>query len=127
MPPDMPGAEVAAGRAEHDHPPAGHVLAAVVAHALDDRGGTGVAHAEPLPHDAAEVGLATGGAVERDVAGDDVVLGDEGRVAVGVHRELAARQALARVVVGVALEPQRDAPAARTRRSSGPRSRAGGR
>ena len=44
------GREVAAGRAEHHRAAAGHVLAAVVAHALDDRGGAGVAHAEPLPH-----------------------------------------------------------------------------
>ena len=98
------GAEVAAGRTEHDDAATGHVLAAVVADALDHRGGARVAHAEALPHHAAEVGLAAGGAVERDVAGDDVVLGDELRVAVGEHRELAAREALARVVVGVALE-----------------------
>ena len=103
------GGEVAAGRAEHHDAPAGHVLAAVVADALDDRGGAGVAHAEPLAHDATEVGLAAGGAVERDVAGDDVLLGGELRLAVGEARELAAREPLAGVVVGVALEPQRDA------------------
>ena len=77
MPPDMPAREVAPGRPEHDDAPAGHVLAAVVADALDDRGRAGVAHAEPLADDAAEVRLARRRAVERDVAGDDVVLGDE--------------------------------------------------
>ena len=35
---------------------------------------------------------------------------DELRFAVGVHRELAAREPLAGVVVGVALESQRDPP-----------------
>ena len=71
------GGEVAAGRAEDQHPAAGHVLAAVVADALDDGGGARVAHAEPLPDQAAQEHLAGGGAVEDDVAGDDVVLGRE--------------------------------------------------
>ena len=71
------GAEVPAGGTEHDGPAAGHVLAAVVAHALDDRGGAGVAHAEPLADDAAHERLAAGGAVEHHVAGDDVLLGHE--------------------------------------------------
>ncbi len=46
------GGEVAPGRAEHDHAPAGHVLAAVVADALDDRAGAGVAHREALAGEA---------------------------------------------------------------------------
>ena len=75
----MPGAEVAPGRAEHDDAAAGHVLAAVVADALDDRSGAGVAHAEPLADDAAQEDLAAGRAVGDDVAGDDVLLGDERR------------------------------------------------
>ena len=73
------GAEVAAGVAEHDHAAAGHVLAAVVADALDDRGGARVAHAEALADDAAEEDLAAGRAVPDHVAGDDLVLGDERR------------------------------------------------
>ena len=44
--------EVAAGRADHDDAAAGHVLAAVVADALDDGGGARVAHREPLAGDA---------------------------------------------------------------------------
>ena len=52
------GAEVAAGVAEHDHATAGHVLAAVVADALDDRGGARVADAEALADDAAQEDLA---------------------------------------------------------------------
>ena len=58
MPPDMPAREVAAGRAEDDDPAAGHVLAAVVAHALDDRGGAGVADAEALADPPAQEDLA---------------------------------------------------------------------
>ena len=104
-----PGREVATGRAEDHRPPAGHVLAAVVADALDDRGRARVADAEPLADDPADEHVAAGRAVEDDVAGDDVLLGDEPRRARRAQHERAARQALAEVVVGVAFEPERDA------------------
>ena len=77
MPPDMPAPKLRPGRPEHDHPAAGHVLAAVVADALDDGEGARVAHAEALADDAAQEDLAAGRAVGDHVAGDDVVLGDE--------------------------------------------------
>src|SRR5829696_10597661 len=48
------GGEVAPGRAEHDHAAAGHVLAAVVTRALDDRAGARVAHREALAGEPAE-------------------------------------------------------------------------
>ena len=108
-PPDMPGREVAAGRPEDHRAPAGHVLAAVVADALDHRGRAGVAHAEALAHDTADEHLAVGRAVEDHVARDDVLLGHELRDARRAQHQRAAREALAEVVVGVALEPQRDA------------------
>ena len=50
-----------------------------------------------------------GRAVQRDVADDDVLLGDERRAPRRIHDDLAARQSLADVVVRVALERQRDA------------------
>ena len=67
--------------------------------------GAGVAHAEPLADDAAEEDLAAGGAVQDHVAGDDVLLGDVARrrVVRRAHHEPAAGQALADVVVGVAV------------------------
>ena len=105
-----PGGEVPAGGAEHHDPSAGHVLAAVVAHALDDRGGAGVAHAEALPDHAAQVRLATGGAVQGHVARDHVLLGHERRVAVGAADHDATREPFAEVVVGVAFQQHRDAP-----------------
>ena len=117
------GSEVAAGRAEHDDAPAGHVLAAVIADAFDDRQGAAVAHGEPLAGEPAEVRLAARRAVERDVADEDVVFRDERRPARRIDDDLPARQALADVVVGVALERHRDAVAARRRRSSGRPSR----
>ena len=103
------GAEVAAGPAEHQDGAAGHVLAAVVAHALDDERRARVAHAEPLADQAAQEDLPGRRAVADDVARDHVVLGGEHRVAVGADRDAPARQALADVVVGVAEQPQRDA------------------
>src|SRR5687768_16876925 len=42
------GREVSSSGAEHDDAPAGHVLAAVIADALDDRVRTAVANREPL-------------------------------------------------------------------------------
>ena len=54
MPPLMPGGEVEAGRAEHHDAAAGHVLAAVVADALDDRHRARVADGEALAGEAAE-------------------------------------------------------------------------
>ena len=71
--------EVAAGRPEDDHAAAGHVLAAVVADALDDRARARVADAEALAGEPAEERAAGGRAVEHGVADDDVLLGRERR------------------------------------------------
>ena len=79
MPPLMPAAKLRPVRPEHDDAAAGHVLAAVVADALDDRDGAAVAHGESLAGQAADVRLAARRAVERDVADDDVLFGREGR------------------------------------------------
>ena len=102
------GREVAAGLAEHDHGALGHVLAAVIAHSLDDRSHAAVADAEALAGHAAEEHLAAGRSVERDVADDDVLLGHEGRAFGGMNDDPSAGHALAEVVVGVALETDRD-------------------
>ena len=101
--------EVAAGRAEHDDAPAGHVLAAVVADALDDRVGARVAHGEALAGEAVEERAALGGAVEHGVADEHVLLGGEGRLVGRAHGDDAAGEALGGVVVGVADQRQLDA------------------
>ena len=114
------GGEVAPGRPEDDDAPAGHVLAAVVADALDDRVGAGVAHGEALAGQPAEEGAPARGAVEHGVADDDVLLGGEGD-ALGRHdRERPAGQALAGVVVGVAVQGEASRPAPASRRRTGP-------
>ncbi len=109
-PPRHPGPEVPPRRPEHHDPAPGHVLAPVVPHPFHHRRGPRVAHAEALPHLAAHVALAAGGPVEDDVAGDDLLLGGEGRRLVGAQHHATARQSLGQVVVGVPDEPQRHAP-----------------
>ena len=64
------GPEVRADRAEDHDDAAGHVLAAVLAEALDDRVGAGVADGEAHPGPADQVEPATGRAVQAGVAGD---------------------------------------------------------
>ena len=112
------GREVDPGGPEHRHAPAGHVLAAVVADALDHGRHPAVADGETLAGPAADVDLARGGSVERHVADDDVV----GRVEIGARlrldHDLAARQALAQVVVGLAFEHEGHARRGESGRSS---------
>ena len=98
------GGEVAAAAAQHHDHAAGHVLAAVIAHAFDHGGGAGVAHREALAGHAAEVRLAAGGAVEHHVADDDVLLRPEGRIARRIDDDASAGEPLADVVVGVAFQ-----------------------
>ena len=73
----MPAPKLRPVRPEHDDPPAGHVLAAVVADALDDGHGAGVAHREAFADHAADERLAGGRAVQDHVPGDDLLLGHE--------------------------------------------------
>src|SRR5207245_4051874 len=69
--------KVTARSAEHDHATAGHVLATVVAHGLDDRVDAAVPDAEPSAGHPADISLAAGRAVKCDVAGNDVFLRHE--------------------------------------------------
>ncbi|EAP99266.1 hypothetical protein JNB_03820 [Janibacter sp. HTCC2649] len=100
------GSDVAAGRSEDEDGPTGHVLEAVVAHALHDGGDAGVAHTEALTDASAQEDLAGGRAVADDIAGDDVVLGRERGARVRRDDDASTRQALADVVVGVTHETQ---------------------
>ena len=103
------GGEVAPGLAEHDDDAAGHVFAAMVAGALDDGDGAGVADGEALAGDAAEIALAGDGAVEHGVADDDRLFRHDAGVLRRAHDEAAAGEALADIVVGLADEVEGDA------------------
>mmetsp|Transcript_4366 Transcript_4366/g.6154 ORF Transcript_4366/g.6154 Transcript_4366/m.6154 type:complete len:1101 (-) Transcript_4366:1586-4888(-) len=99
--------EVPPGGAQHHRAAPGHVLAAVVAHALHHGQRARVAHAEPLAGLAPEEGLAGRGPVQAHVAHDHVVLRHEAlrqRGRLRVDGDLAAAEALAHVVVGVAVD-----------------------
>src|SRR5205085_12685052 len=100
------GREVASGGTEHDYATAGHVLAAVVADALDDSGRAGVADGEPLAREAADERPARRRPVQHGVADDDVLLGPEGGILRGADRDDPARETLADIVVRVADERQ---------------------
>src|SRR5947209_13380869 len=52
------GREVSSRGSQNDDRAAGHVFAAMVTDALDDRAGAGIAHREALAGDATEVGFA---------------------------------------------------------------------
>src|ERR1035441_9700194 len=80
----------------------------MVADSLDDRVRAAVTHRESLAGYAAEERFAAGGAVERDVADNDVVFGLEGRFLRRAHRDKSARESLAAVVVRVAFEMERN-------------------
>src|SRR5258708_24316150 len=97
-------AEVLARGPEDDDRAAGHVLAAVIADALDDGERAAVADGEALARAPGEERLAARRAVEARVADDDLVLGAEARARGRTHGEDAARESLADVVVRVALE-----------------------
>src|SRR5208337_2471793 len=105
-----PGREIAACFADDDHDSPGHVFAAVIAHALDDRDRAGVAHAEPLAGHATKVTLACDSAVEHGVADDNRFFGLQLlRLLRGIDDDPTSRQPLADIVVGFALEFERHA------------------
>src|SRR5260370_34504243 len=100
------GREIAPGVADHDDHAAGHVFAAMIARALDDGGDTRIAHREAFTRDTLEIRLAGNRAVKHGVADNDVfgrLSACHGRLA---HNKAPSRQALARVVIGVAKELQ---------------------
>src|SRR5262252_7485114 len=85
------GREVETSRAQDHRAAAGHVLAAVVADALDHGLRAAVAHAEPLGRAPAEERAAARRAVERDVADQHVVLGRDRALLRRIDDDPAAR------------------------------------
>ena len=66
------GSEINSGRSENDGYAGRHVFAGVLANAFDHGEGAAVAHGKPFSGTAGNVKLATGGAVEHGVAGQNV-------------------------------------------------------
>src|SRR5690606_32081366 len=88
---------------------AGHVLAAVVADAFDDRARAAVAHAEALGRAAAEKRAAARRAIQRNGADQHLILGREAALTRGINNQPPAGKPFADVIVTVALELERDA------------------
>src|SRR5207237_7868337 len=105
-----PGGEVAPGFAKDDHQPASHVLASMVSDTFDYRGGAAVAYGEALAGKTAKECLPAGGAVECNVADEDVFLGLKGRLLRRGGDHGAARQPFAAVVVRFAFQIQGRTP-----------------
>src|SRR5438477_212654 len=84
------GSKVSSGDPQDEDRAAGHVLAAMVADTFHDGGRAGVAHREALARHAAEIGLALDGAVQDDVAGDDVLGRLAAKLGRGLHRDTPA-------------------------------------
>ena len=103
------GGEIAPGDAEHHHDAAGHVFAAMVAGALDHGDGAGIAHGETLARHAAEIAFARDRAIQHGVADDDRFLRHDAGIRRRPDDDAPAREALADIVVGVAVELEGDA------------------
>src|SRR6185437_820885 len=100
-------AEVLAGTAQHEHRTAGHVLAAMVADAFDDRGCAGVSNGEALAGASGSKQATGSRAVKSDIAEQDMMRALARGIAFGAQHDLPAAQALADEVVG---EPFEDEP-----------------
>src|ERR1700694_1992646 len=75
--PTHAGGKISAAGSEHQDQALGHVFAAVVAHAFDHSSRPGVANRKALTRDSVEKRFAAGGAIESNVANQNVVLGGE--------------------------------------------------
>src|SRR6202045_5027773 len=99
--------EVAPPAAQDDDDATGHVLTGVVAGSLDDDRGARVAHRTTLADDATDEDLTARGAVTDHVARNDVLVTAEGGRGRGRDDDASARETLARVVIRVTPEAQR--------------------
>ena len=80
-----------------------------VADSFHDSMHAAVTNAETFAGHAADVRLTAGRTIQRDVADDDVLVGLERRAGRRIQDQLAARQALAEIVVGVSFQIERHA------------------
>ncbi len=104
--PTHAGAKVASGRSEDDDGPTRHVLAAVVADALDDGVAPTVADTEALTRGAGGIQRPAGRAIHHGVAHDDVLVRGEDHLPRRCDDNLPASHTFANVVVSFALEDE---------------------
>ena len=78
----------------------------MVSYSLYHRGGSGVAHTEPLACNAAYKGFSAGGSVEGHISDDDILLRLKGNSRRRIDNQLAAGKTFSKVVVGIAYQLQ---------------------
>src|SRR5215469_9925040 len=103
------GREIAAGASKHHDDAAGHIFAAMVAGALDDRNGPGIADGEAFTGHAAEIALAFDCAVKHRVSDDNRFFRHNARIGRRPDDQSPTRKTLAYIIVGVAVELESDA------------------
>src|ERR1019366_9199978 len=80
-----------------------------VAETFHHRRGAGIPDREALARHSVEISFAGGGAVERDVADENVLFGDEGGSSRRIDYQFSAGEPLPDVIVRLALQFERDA------------------
>ena len=100
------GSEVTASLAKYNHTPASHILTTVITSALDDGYGSRVSDAKTLTDLSVDIQLSACSTVETSVSCDDIILCTEilTRTSWWQYADASAREALAEVVVALALE-----------------------
>src|ERR1700733_5556092 len=93
-------AEVLAGTAQHENGAPGHVLAAMIADTFDDGDSARIADGEALAGASGSQQAARCGAIERDIAEQNVMRAFTRGVTLGTKHDLSTAQTLADEVIG---------------------------
>ena len=98
--------KVFAGSSKNHHPAAGHILTAVLAHALNHCIGAGIADGKPLSGHAVYKDLSAGCAVEGYISGNDIFLRLVATALRRINDKGSAGKPLSKVIVGISAEGQ---------------------
>src|SRR3981189_1360204 len=101
------GGKISPAGSEHQDQAPGHVFAAVVADSFDHSSRSGIAHRKALASTSIEERFAAGGAIESNVADQNIFLGSESGPARRIHYQPSTGQTLADVIVGLAFGRER--------------------
>jgi hypothetical protein len=103
------GCEVATTEAKNDDGASRHVLAAVIAHAFHNGGRARIANGKPFSRNPVKECLSSGGAIQGNVANDDVAFGSESRLPRRKDDEFSPGKSLADIIVGFTFESEGEA------------------
>src|SRR5580692_8009153 len=92
------GGEISTAGSQNQYQALGHIFATVVANSFDHGGCSRVANREALASDSIEKRLAASGAIERNVADQNIFFRSKCRTARWIHNQSSARQTLAHVI-----------------------------